>query len=92
MKQQGPMELVRLAVRPPDWDQQIQRFPNKSLFHESAWLDYVRSSHPRREIEYFEIRRGPECIGYFCAIRTKKFIFILWGSPFPGANPLGHGR
>lgn len=80
------MELVRLAGRPSDWDQQIQRFPNKSLFHESAWLDYVHSSHPRSEIEYFEIRRGPECIGYFCAVRVKKFVFSFWGSPLPGAG------
>ncbi len=83
MEQQGSLELVRLAGRPADWDQQIQRFPNTSLFHESSWLEYVRSTQPRCQIEYFEIRRGPECIGYFCAVRAKKFVFSFWGSPFP---------
>ncbi len=81
------MELVRLAGRPSDWDQQIQRFPNSTLFHESAWLDYISSLLPLSEIEYFEIRRGPaECIGYFCAIRVRKFGFSFWGSPFPGTG------
>jgi len=38
---------------------------------------------PRSEIEYFEIGEV-RVLGYFCAIKTKKFMFSVWGSPLPG--------
>ena len=80
------MKLVQLADRPHDWDQQIQRLPNKTLFHESAWLDYLRFTRPHSRIEYFEIRRGLACVGYFCAIRVRKFFYTYWGSPLAWAG------
>ncbi len=80
------MDLVRLPARPPDWDHRIQRFPNKTLFHETPWLEYVRSSRRHTEIDYFEIRRGPDCVGYFCALRVERLGLSLWGSPLPGTG------
>jgi Acetyltransferase (GNAT) domain len=86
MARRSDMKLVRLADRPGDWDQQIQRFPNKTLFHESAWLDYLRFTRPHSRIEYFEIRRGLACVGYFCAVRVRKVVYVCWGSPLPWAG------
>jgi hypothetical protein len=51
------MELSCLRSRPADWDQRILRFDSKTLFHESAWLDFVLESGPRRTINYYEITR-----------------------------------
>lgn len=81
------MELLRLARRPPDWDQQIRRFPNKTLGHESAWLDHVSSVSPRTTIEYFEIRDGSHVVGYFCMARVQKFLYSL-GERRTNAPPL----
>jgi hypothetical protein len=78
------MELFRLAARPPDWDQQIRRFPNKSLGHESAWHDYVCSVSPGTTIEYFELRDAGRTVGYFCMARMKKFLYSLYRSPMSG--------
>ena len=78
------MELLRLAARPPDWDQQIRRFPNKSLGHESAWLDYVCAVSPGTTIDYFEIRDAGRVVGLFCMARVKKFWYSLYRSPLSG--------
>ena len=77
----GGMELIRQERRPPQWDLLIQNFPNKSLFHESAWLDYVVASYPGTSVDYFELRNGPEPLGYFCAIRVRRFGFSVWHGP-----------
>jgi len=88
------MKLVRLAKRPTDWDQLIQAFPNKTLFHEAAWLDYMHSIHPLGRTEHFEIVDGSSTVGYFCAVRVKKLLIDVWGSPLPGTGmylgPLVH--
>jgi hypothetical protein len=78
------MELFRLAARPPDWDQRIRRFPNKSFGHESAWHDYVYSVSPGTTIEYFEIRDAGRTVGYFCMARMKKLLYSLYRSPMSG--------
>jgi hypothetical protein len=52
------LEVVQFPARPNEWDDDIQRFPTKTLFHESAWLDFVQTIHPRGGIEYVEIRQG----------------------------------
>jgi hypothetical protein len=79
------MELNRLPGRPPDWDQRILKFESKSLFHESAWLDFVLEYEPRRTINYYEITRSGRIVGYFCAIlRRKAAVLTLCDSPFVG--------
>jgi len=75
------MRFIRLEGRPPKWDQLIRNFPNKTLFNESAWLDYVLSVCPHSGVDYLEIRRGPELVGYFCAPRIRKFMFSMWEIP-----------
>ncbi len=75
------MKLIRLASRPSDWDKLIGEFHNKTLFHESAWLDFVVAAYPNACVEYFEIRRDCELLGYYCAIRAQKFLFSFWEGP-----------
>jgi hypothetical protein len=78
------MELRPLPDRPADWDQRILRFDSKSLFHESAWLDFVLECEPRLTIRYYEIVRHERIVGYFCAILTRRAVLTLCESPFSG--------
>lgn len=75
------MKLIPLTQRPAEWDKLIREFPNKTLFHESAWLDFVTAAYSNTSVDYFEIRRGCELLGYFCATRRRKFVFSFWEGP-----------
>ena len=76
------MKLIRHERRPAEWDKVIGDFPNKSLFHESAWLDFVVATTPYSRVEYFEIRRDGKRLGYFSAIRVRKFLLNFWERPW----------
>ncbi len=81
------LEVVQLPGRPSEWDRDIQGFATKTLFHESAWLDFVQTIHPRGQLEYFEIRQGGSAAGYFCAVRVNKVMSLrVYGSPLPEAG------
>ncbi len=82
------LEVIQLPRRPNKWDRDIQGFATKTLFHESAWLDFVQTIHPRGQLEYFEIRQGRAAAGYFCAVRVNKVMSFLqvYGSPLPEAG------
>src|SRR5256885_15541890 len=78
------MELTPLSGRPADWDQRIAPFDGKSLFHESVWLDFMRSIDPRARIDYYCISDHGEPVGYFCAILKRRYSFWLCESPLLG--------
>ena len=81
------LEVVQLPGRPDDWDRDSQGFATKTLFHESAWLEFVQTIHPRGELEYFEILQDRAVAGYFCAVRVKKALSLpVYGSPLPEAG------
>jgi len=81
------LEVVKLPGRPTEWNKDIQGYATKTLFHESAWLDFVQTIHPQGQVEYFEIRQGDAIRGYFCAVRVKKVMSVLvYGSPLPEAG------
>jgi hypothetical protein len=81
------LEIVLLPGRPNEWDRNIRGFATKTLFHESAWLDFVQTIHPLGHLEYFEIRQGGWTAGYFCALRVNKvMLFPVYGSPLPEAG------
>jgi hypothetical protein len=81
------LNVIQLPGRPNEWDRNIQGFATKTLFHESAWLDFVQTIHPRGRLEYFEIRQGAVAAGYFCAVRINKVLSLrVYGSPLPEAG------
>jgi hypothetical protein len=79
------LEINPLPGRPLEWDRGIRHFPAKTLFHESGWLDFMATMHPRGKIEYFEIRRNGSRAGYFSVLRVKKTVFWVYGSPLLGS-------
>jgi GNAT acetyltransferase-like protein len=80
------VELVRLPGRPANWDALIQSYEDKTLFHESCWLDHVLDIHPGSRIDYFAVRDSRAEVGYFCAQRIRKFGLPIYGSPLPGTG------
>jgi GNAT acetyltransferase-like protein len=78
------LTAVRLSGRPDGWDRNIESYATKTLFHESAWLDFVQTIHPQGRVEYFELKQGDATAGFFCAVRIRKVLSILvYGSPLP---------
>jgi hypothetical protein len=80
------VELVRLPGRPADWDALIRCYEDKTLFHESCWLDHLLDVHPGSRIDYFVVRDAGSEVGYFCAQRLRKFALPVYGSPLPGTG------
>ena len=83
------MELIQLPSRPADWDERIGYFDSKTLFHESAWLDFALSCHPRSRVAYYRIMRSGKEVGYFCAFVKRRALFRLCEIPFPGRMHFG---
>ena len=72
--------------RPANWDEVISRYPTKTLFHEAAWLDHVQSIHPRAQTVYYEIRDDGRLIGFHCALRIRRMMIPIHGSPLGGTG------
>ena len=49
------MEIVPLAKKPTDWDEQISKFDSRTLFHETPWLEHIQSIHPKGRLKFYEI-------------------------------------
>jgi len=75
-----------LDGQPTNWDELIRRFPAKTLFHESAWLDHVKSIHPHGQCVFYEIRDDDRLVGYHSALRIKRLMIPIHGSPLGGTG------
>ena len=80
------LHFERLPGRPADWDQAIQRYSAKTLFHEGAWLDHVHDIHPNGRIEYFDIRLDGTRVGLHCGLRITRMMIPIHGSPLGGTG------
>jgi hypothetical protein len=80
------IHLKMLAERPANWDQLIQAYPSKTLFHESAWLDHILSVHPQGRVVYYEIRDESGLVGLYCALRITRLMIPIHGSPLGGTG------
>ncbi|MDH3601494.1 MAG: GNAT family N-acetyltransferase [Candidatus Tectomicrobia bacterium] len=80
------MDIMQLPTRPAGWNDLIQPYLTKTLFHESTWLDHIQSIYPGTVIEYFKITENSQIIGYFCALRLQKFFLSIYGSPLGGTG------
>lgn len=80
------MDITRVLERPREWDSLIDRFDTKTLFHEAAWLDHVHTIHPHGRIEYFRLTEDGNTVGYFCALKIRKMLLSIYGSPLGGTG------
>src|SRR5262245_24141600 len=79
------MELSVLTRRPEGWEREIQSLVGRTLFHASAWLDYVSAAFPDRQVQFVRVTDGAELIGYLCALRAKRLCFDVVVRPFPSS-------
>lgn len=68
----------------PEWDGEIRRYGSKCLFHESAWLRFLRRSQPVSVHGLRLFDEDGEGAGYFCGALARKGFFRLLGSPLQG--------
>ena len=80
------MDIVQLEEKPADWDKEILRYDTKTLFHETPWLEHIQSIHPNGKLTYFEITEDGQRLGYFCALRLRKALIQIYGSPLGGTG------
>src|SRR5690606_21333344 len=85
------LTLTRLPDRPPDWDTLIPRYPGKSLFHESGWLDHIATIYPGSALEYLSVHDGCRPVGYLSVHTMRRFFLKILGSPLPGTGTLEMG-
>lgn len=65
------------------WDELIAPYDSRTLFHRSAWLDFLAAT-TRGRVLRCEIRDAGGLQGYFCALVQRKGLFNLLGSPLTG--------
>lgn len=68
-----------------EWDNLIDNFKTKSLFHQSSWLNFLKETQ-KAQIIKFEIHDDDKIIGYFVGMLEKKWLFKIFSSPRPGCN------
>lgn len=65
------------------WDGLISQFGTKSLFHESAWLEFIENTQGGEKV-LLEIREVDKVVGYFVGFILQKGPFRILGSPLTG--------
>ncbi len=77
------ISIERIYIDDNEWDNTINKFDTKTVFHESAWLNYLKSAY-NGEIVRAAIKKDGEVIGFFCGLFIKKGGFRVFGSPLRG--------
>ena len=65
------------------WDELLERFPSRQLFHRRAWLDYLAASRGA-VIKMWSLQDSRHTVGYFCGGLIQKGPFRILGSPLRG--------
>jgi len=80
------IEVSPLRVAPGEWDNLVQRYEGKTLFHESCWLAHVASINPRWRIEYLEVLGDGRRVGLMPVVLARMAVLTVAGSPLPGTG------
>jgi SAM-dependent methyltransferase len=72
------------------WDQIVDRYQSRCLFHRTSWLDYLKLSRSL-DIARWAIRDGSQTLGYLCGGLFEMGPFRILGSPLRswGTNAMG---
>lgn len=80
------MRLVKYENRPENWDELIEDYESKTLFHTVNWHKHIAPIFRNSRMEYFYIEDKGDCIGYFCGLLVKRYSFKIMGSPLKGTG------
>jgi hypothetical protein len=75
--------LERVALDTAEWDAIVQRHPDASVFHSSAWLRFLAASEGAEPVLAVVKADGRPC-GYFAGAIVHRFGMKFLGSPLPG--------
>ncbi len=70
-------------MAPQAWDEAIDGFDTKCLFHQSAWLNYIEETQGAKTLR-FRITDNGKQQGYFTGLIVRKGPLQILGSPLPG--------
>lgn len=78
------MELELITDMAPEaWDEKIEAFDSKCLFHQSVWLRYLEETQGAKTFR-FRITENGGTEGYFVGLIVRKGPLRILGSPLPG--------
>ena len=70
-------------MAPQAWDEAIEAFDTKCLFHQSGWLRFIEETQGAKSLR-FRIAENENQHGYFVGLVVKKGPLKILGSPLPG--------
>jgi hypothetical protein len=76
------LELIQ-HIDAETWDRAIAPYDSKFLFHQSAWLNFLKETQGG-EILRFRIRDNGREEGYFAGLLVRKGPLTIFGSPLRG--------
>lgn len=68
---------------PAEWDELVQRFPDRTVFHRRAWLQSVEQAH-RAKVLLARADSDQGCVAVWPCLEQRKGPFRILGSPLPG--------
>ena len=77
------LAFERIKLDSVDWERELQKYPNRTIFQTSAWLSFVAKTQNAEPV-VAALRNRQETLGYFTGLIIQKFGFRILGSPFPG--------
>ncbi len=75
------MEVVRANWN--EWDELVDRFGERTVFHRSAWLRSLEDAYSLRPL-LLKVVEGGECIAVWPWLWFRKALLRIIGSPLPG--------
>lgn len=79
----GAVVLEQIAYDPQEWEAILERWPDASVFHSSAWLRFLAESYGAEPI-LAVVKAGGRPVGYFVGAIVRRFGMRILGSPLPG--------
>lgn len=83
MTQRGPLAVERVDLSGEAWDRALAARPDASVFHGTAWLDFLAASQRAEPVRAVVMDRGRAC-GYFVGAVVHRMGLRILGSPLPG--------
>ena len=66
-----------------EWDNKAQKYRSWTVYHSSAWIDFILKTQPVKKVIYSIIENGRE-VGLMPGFQLNKGPVKIFGSPLPG--------
>jgi hypothetical protein len=83
MSRRTDVTLEHAALNASEWEAILDGHPDATVFHSSAWLEFLAASQGAVPVIAFVKLEGRPC-GYFVGAIVRRFGIRILGSPLPG--------